>query len=342
MTERDTSRNQGEVAPNARYVRSLASDLDGFLRAGWCGQTGFVDEGQRASMLRAAAPAADTLAWVCELLDATHVVDTAEMPGGSAAAMHRVRVSLRAGGQVEVALRRYVLTDQVEAPSVARWEANALGLAGRAAVPTPELLGADVDGDRSDVPAIVMSLLPGRPVWETRRGREWVSQVVDAMLALHEIDPAGVELAPFERYVQTRWWKPPRWTDRPELWERAMELFEGPAPTSMNGFIHRDVNPGNVLWVRDRLSGLVDWQTACVGPRSIDPAHCRLNLFQYQPQLADELLKVWEERCGLRFDRWADLVSILGDLDQIGRRRTPNETTFWIERAIEQAVAELS
>lgn len=103
-----------------------------------------------------------------------------------------MRVSLRSGGEVEVALRRYVLTDLVEAPLVARWEANALGLAGRAAVPTPELLGADVDGDRSDVPAIVMSILPGRPVWETRRGRDWVSQVGDAMLALHDIDPAAL------------------------------------------------------------------------------------------------------------------------------------------------------
>ena len=310
--------------------------------AGGCGQTGFVDEGQRASMLRSAAPPADTLAWVCELLDAAGVVEAAAMPGGSAAAMHRVRVSLRSGGEAEVALRRYVLTDPADAPAVAGWEANALGLAGRASVPTPELLGVDVDGERTDVPALVMSILPGRPVWETRHGREWVSQVVDAMLSLHEIDPGGVELAPFETYAQTSWWKPPRWTDRAELWERAMELFEGPVPTSMSGFIHRDFNPGNVLWVRDRVTGVVDWQTACVGPRSIDPAHCRLNLFQYQPRLADELLTVWEERSGLRFDRWADLVSILGDLDQIGRRRQANESTFWIERAVEQAVAELT
>jgi aminoglycoside phosphotransferase (APT) family kinase protein len=293
-------------------------------------------------MLRAAAPPADTVAWVCELLDATGVVDVAELPGGSAAAMHRLRVSLRSGGDAEVALRRYVLTEPANAPAVARWEANALGLAARVSVPTPELLGVDVDGERTDVPALVMSILPGRPVWETRRGREWVSQVVDAMLALHEIDPGGVELAPFRTYAQNRWWKPPRWTDRPGLWEQAMELFEGPVPTSMSGFIHRDFNPGNVLWVRDRVSGLVDWQTACVGPRSIDPAHCRLNLFQYQPRLADELLTVWEERSGLTFDRWADLVSILGDLDQIGRRRQANETTFWLERAVEQAVAELT
>lgn len=301
-----------------------------------------MDEGQRSSILRSAAPPAETVAWVCELLDATGVADVAAMRGGSAAAMHRVRVSLRSGGEAEVALRRYVLTDPVGAPAVARSEANALGLASRTSVPTPELLGVDVDGERTDVPAIVMSILPGRPVWETRSGREWVSQVVDAMLALHELDPSGVELAPFRTYAQTRWWKPPRWTDRPELWERAMQLFDGPVPASMSGFIHRDFNPGNVLWVRDRLSGLVDWQTACVGPRSIDPAHCRLNLFQYQPRLADELLTVWEERSGLSFDRWADLVSILGDLDQIGRRRQANETTFWIERAVEQAVAELT
>lgn len=67
-----------------------------------------------------------------------------------------------------------------------------------------------------------------------------------------------------------------------------------------------------------------------------------MNLFQHQPHLADDLLKVWEERSGSRFDRWADLVSILGELDQFGRRRQANESKFWIERAVEQAVADFT
>ena len=61
-----------------------------------------------------------------------------------------------------------------------------------------------------------------------------------------------------------------------------------------------------------RLSCLVDWQWVCDGPRSIDPAHCRVNLFQYNPKMADDVRTVWEQRSGLSFDPWADLASIIG------------------------------
>jgi len=46
----------------------------------------------------------------------------------------------------------------------------------------------------------------------------------------------------------------------------------------------------------DRLSALVDWQWARVGHRSIDPAHCWLNVFQYSQRMADDVLTIWEQR----------------------------------------------
>lgn len=99
-------------------------------------------------MMQSSAPPAETVAWVSELLDATGVVDVAVMPGGSVAAMHRVRVSFRSGGEAEVALRRYVLTDPADAPAVVRWEANALGLARRVSVPSGRQSGQRVVGQR--------------------------------------------------------------------------------------------------------------------------------------------------------------------------------------------------
>ena len=220
-------------------------------------------------------------------------------------------------------------------------EARALQLAEHMPVPTPTLLALDATGDRADVPALVMSLLDGRPVWETRRGSSWVSQTVDAMLALHDVDASQTELPQLATYAQKRY-DPPRWTTDPALWERAVELFHGPVPTSDVGFVHRDFNPGNVLWVRDRLTGVVDWQSACVGPRSIDPAHCRLNLFQYSQKMADDVRVVWEQRSGLTFDPWADLASIIGTLDNLRGRRHLNAAMWSIEAALKNAVHALS
>ena len=150
-----------------------------------------------------------------------------------------------------------------------------------------------------------------------------------------------VRARPISTYKQSSY-QPPRWTARPELWERAVELFRSPIPPADVGFIHRDFNPGNILWVRRELTGIVDWQAACVGPRSIDPAHCRLNLFQYDPTMADDIRRLWEQRSGLTFDPWADLASIVGSLDHLRSRRTSNEATWAIEQALTAAVHDLS
>jgi aminoglycoside phosphotransferase (APT) family kinase protein len=42
--------------------------------------------------------------------------------------------------------------------------------------------------------------------------------------------------------------------------------------------IHRDFHPGNILWSDGRLSGIVDWVSACVGPALFDDGHLRVNL----------------------------------------------------------------
>lgn len=70
--------------------------------------------------------------------------------------------------------------------------------------------------------------------------------------------PSHAALRTLSTYAHKRY-DPPRWTTNPGLRERAVELFHGPMSTSDIGFIHRDFNPGNVLWVRDRMTGLVDW-----------------------------------------------------------------------------------
>ncbi len=301
-----------------------------------------MDEARRAAWLVRQPPSAATLAWLVDELGASAVVDVSPMSGGSTAAMHRVTLIGPSGHELGVVLRRYVRPEILTgSPDVAAVEARALQLAEQVPVPTPSLLALDATGDRTDAPTLAMTRLDGRPVWETKWASKWVSQAVDAMIALHDVDATRAELPPLTTYAQKRY-DPPRWTSDPARWERAVDLFHRPVPTSDVGFVHRDFNPGNVLWTRGRLSGLVDWQWACAGPRSIDPAHCRLNLFQYNPRMADDVRSVWEQRSGLTFDPWADLASIIGTLDQLRGRRPPNAAIWAIEAALGDAVSALS
>ena len=80
------------------------------------------------------------------------------------------------------------------------------------------------------------------------------------------------------------------------------------APT----FIHRDFHPGNVLWARGRVSGVVDWVNACAGPRGCDVATCRANLADLAgDRAADDFRAAYEALTGEAFHPYWDMACIL-------------------------------
>ena len=271
-------------------------------------------DGAVTRALQRADPPADALAWVLVVSGARSVERVEPMPGGASLAMHRVTVTSADGASDRLVLRRYVRPEQIAAdPSVAAHEANVLRLVERVATPTPRLIGADPTGDVVGVPAVLMTELPGRPQWAT--GQRWMRQLVDVLVDIHDIgssEAAGVR--PFTVYAQSSY-ALPKWATKPAVWERAIEIFRGPVLDDDRTFIHRDFYPGNVLWHRRNVSGLVDWEAASIGPRSMDVAHCRINLLYAGLDAADIFTRTWEQRTGRTFHRWADIATIIGLLD---------------------------
>ena len=151
-----------------------------------------------------AGPPEETLRWLLDELAAVEIVGLEMMPGGPSSATHRVRVRQRNGLGRTVVLRRYVLGPVVtETPDVAAREWTALGVVAPAPLPTPLPLAADLHGDVTDVPTIVMSWLEGRPVWDGRPRQRWLDQLVEPMIEVHAINiPAGTAVPPLERYEQ--------------------------------------------------------------------------------------------------------------------------------------------
>jgi aminoglycoside phosphotransferase (APT) family kinase protein len=288
-----------------------------------------------------AAPPRPTLSWLLRQLDAAELVAVDVMRGGSTSAMHRVTVR-RADTELTVVLRRYVVADgPLPSSAVARQEITALGLAAAAPVPTPALLAADLQADETDAPTIVMSFLPGRPRWDAPPRSNWLDQLVDTMIAVHETEiPVDVEVPAIRRYGQVSY-APPKWAERPPVWETAVEIFHEPIPADDIRFVHRDFHPGNTLWRRNELSGVVDWQSACRGPASIDPGHLRLNLLLYDAPLAEALRRAWERRSGTTYHPWADVMSIVGYLDNLRDRPPDSSARHAVETALVHAVGAL-
>jgi aminoglycoside phosphotransferase (APT) family kinase protein len=275
------------------------------------------------------------LAWVERELGA-RVRGVRACPGGTSSAVHLVRL---AGGSsaVTVVLRRYVIDElNQEEPDLAAREAHVLRLLGASELPAPELLAADPTGDRAGAPAVVMTRVPGRVVWSPPDVGPWLDRLAALLPAVHATPLTTADaVQPFRPYEPPTW-APPRWMRDPRLWDRAREVFDGPPLDPDRVFVHRDYHPGNVLWRRGRVTGLVDWQAASIGPRAVDVVHCRMNLLaRCGPEVADRFLATWQQVTGSDFHPWAEAVMLV---DAFGwtTRRTRDPTHL---RALESLLA---
>ena len=214
-------------------------------------------------------------------------------------------------------------------------------------VPTPLLLALDASGSQAGVPALVMSRLAGRVDWWPEKVDPWVGKLAELLTVIHgtllpPTNNSSADSGPmptFSPYGQSSY-EPPPWARWPRTWERAFEIFHMPAPEGERVFIQRDFHPGNVLWRRGSVSGVVDWQAACVGPPAVDMGHCRTNLFRFGLDVAGRFTTLWEMASGRRYDPWSEVVSIVGILDTIRTANRPDR--FAIEDALSKAVGELS
>ena len=296
-----------------------------------------LDAHDRGVALRAAPPV-EALAWVSHVTGG--VVESCEvLLGAGSSAMHVVTVRRNEGQLEEVVLRRYVLPGELHDPGIADREAAALAFVEPVRVPTPRLIGCDSTGARAGVPAVLMSRLDGRPVWEPRHRQSWCEQLAETMEMVHDTQlPAGTAISEYHPYSQASY-VPPAWARRPSVWERAVEVFHGPAPTGSSRFVHRDFHPGNVLWERGRLTGVVDWQHACVGPPVVDVGHLRLNLFFSDRDLAELFTDTWERLTASAYDPWADVAAIIGMLDNLRAMPPNHRARITIEDALAAATA---
>jgi aminoglycoside phosphotransferase (APT) family kinase protein len=302
---------------------------------------GFSDDESTRRLLRSRPPD-QSLIWAGSVLGGT-VTSTRALRGGISSAVHLLGVRLDGGETAQVVLRRYVRPEITsEVPDIAGREARILRFVAGAPLPTPDLLGVDPVGSEAGVPAVLMSYLAGRVDWFPSDLDRWLERLAELLAVIHAtvLPPGGASSAlpnfsPYEQSV----YEPPDWARWPDVWERAFEVFHGPEPQLSRTFIQRDFHPGNVLWRRGSVSGVVDWQAACEGPPTADVGHCRTNLYRYGLEAADRFTDLWERLTGRSYDPWSEIVSIVGILDELRRRRRPDSVS--IEDALSRAVAAL-
>jgi aminoglycoside phosphotransferase (APT) family kinase protein len=225
------------------------------------------------------------------------------------------------GERRALVLRRFVnATWLAREPDLAAREAAVLEALAATPVPAPALVAVDPTGADAGTPAVLTRRLPGTVVMTPPDVGRWLHGLAGLLTMIHATPiPPGVR--PYRPwYATTRVLEPPAWSHDPRAWAAAISRARAPAPVGASVFLHRDFQPTNVLWVRERVSGVVDWVEASAGPAGADLGHCRCNLAMGLGLEAAEALRVASGAAEL--DPYWDLVSAVDFLPDLGVPRT--------------------
>ncbi|SCF88133.1 phosphotransferase family protein [Streptomyces sp. Ncost-T10-10d] len=223
-----------------------------------------------------------TLAWVSRHLEAgERIVRTEALHGGITAEVRKLTIGTRSGGTRYLVLRAFVNVEHAE-----DWldrEAGALSLLPGTGVPAPGLVAVDPTAAHCEYPSLLMTHLAGRTVLDDEGLERRVPLLARQLVAIHALRPAErprgyVTLTTADTVVV------PKGADA-AAWAAAIDVIRKPPPPYEGRFLHRDFQPGNVLFdvppsrpADARITGVVDWAATSWGPADLDVAHCSVNL----------------------------------------------------------------
>jgi aminoglycoside phosphotransferase (APT) family kinase protein len=175
-------------------------------------------------------------------------------------------------------------------------------------IPAPRVVGSTTDATVGG-PAILMTRLPGKVYLMPADRERWLRQMAQMLARIHALDIDG---KPFESWLDGRNLSAPPDASRPDVWKEAFALVAEERAPARTCFIHRDYQHFNMLWSRERLTGVVDWIEASIGPPEVDVGHCRLNLtVLFSADVADRFRDIYEAESGHRLDAWGDVHALL-------------------------------
>ncbi|MFY1595022.1 phosphotransferase family protein [Micromonospora sp. WMMD737] len=226
-----------------------------------------------------------TLAWVRRHLEVgERIVRIEALHGGITAEMRRLTIGARDGSTRDLVLRSFVNPSYVRhAEDWLNREADALFVLAGTCVPAPGLLAVDPTAAHCEYPSLLMTHLAGRTVLDDGGLETRVPLLARQLVAIHALRPAErpreyVALTTADTVVT------PKGADA-AAWAAAIDVIRKPAPPCAGRFLHRDFQPGNVLFDVPpsraegvRITGVVDWAATSWGPADLDVAHCCTNL----------------------------------------------------------------
>jgi aminoglycoside phosphotransferase (APT) family kinase protein len=237
---------------------------------------------------------------------AGRVVRYRPLHGGISSSVHLVQVEAADGVRSAVVVRRYSDYEQRVNPAACANEFKLLGILARSGFPAPRPLLLDDRTDNSfGAQTVVMTRLLGRPLLSPSNVSYYVEQMARMLARLHALPTTGLDFLPDQRVLVSRSLATPLETDDPlrkAVHTAAVAEWPRVSQTEQRRVLcHGDYWPGNMLWLRERMVGLVDWEQPRVGDPAQDVATVRGDLtILLGPRPGDEFVACYEAESGQR------------------------------------------
>ena len=232
-----------------------------------------------------------------------------ELGGGEARVVRRLRGGMGAATHV-LALaddRRVVLKRYPPGVEAAGLEWERLSYAHAAGLPAPAPVAVDAYGRWFGCPSLVMSFIEGGADLAPRQLDKYLEQVADGIVQIHATPVAAASGALVRPHSMEAWTRPaviPPGNLSRAVVSRVVDVLAAELPTVPRDdrvLIHGDLHPGNLVWRRGQLQGIVDWSGARIGSRWWELAYFRIELATLiNWAAATDLLCRYEELVGCR------------------------------------------
>ncbi len=217
--------------------------------------------------------------------------------------VHVLHCASPSGNETRLAVKR--MTDDPD-PSRAAADFHGLRIARQHGIPAPEPLYLDRTGDLLGLPGIVTAFIEGKQVSRPEDVRSWATDIARMLIRVHDASPSSEDRS---HIYDGRWmglyFLRDNWPDTMARHPLAAPIFEAVQELRASlrrvrpVFLHMDYWPGNILWRRGRISGLVDWDAASYGDPALDVAYFRMNMhLRGIKEAADIFLDYYEAESG--------------------------------------------
>jgi aminoglycoside phosphotransferase (APT) family kinase protein len=253
-------------------------------------------------------PEATAYALLERIVPGSSLLKIEVLPGSFSNHTHLVEIRLPNGNLYKIVVRRYKVFGDYDRGEKAHREFKTFELLNRHQVPAPEPLLLDVSGEILGSPGIVTGFVEGNLIMEVPSDAiDWVRKLAITLARIHSI-PCGNAEQEFllKGNDQAAWFLeydiPPQYMQAypggADLWHTIRELsasFHADSPS----LLHIDYWSGNILWHKNEISAVLDWEEAASGDPAVDMAYARMNMvLMGAPNAADEFLRVYESEMG--------------------------------------------